>query len=110
MTSVLKRMVNIWNSEELIQRLRKHKLAIIADRDSDFDNVIQTITIRNQYSFEMMISKDRYDAFALLELMQCPQGVNLYRKQIQVTWHEGIQRFFSRYTLSRFNVMRYAIR
>lgn len=50
--------------------------AIITDLDSDPDNVILTIAIRDHYSFEMLISKDRYDAFSLLELMQCPpQGV-----------------------------------
>lgn len=46
--------------------------AISSDLASDPDNVILTIAIRDQYSFEMLISKDRYDAFSLLELMQCP--------------------------------------
>lgn len=83
-------------TEELIQRLRKHKPAIIAelkreerrkkvlamleerpeiqrafvtDVDSDPDNVILTIAIRDQYSFEMAIPKAKYDPFTLLELI-----------------------------------------
>jgi hypothetical protein len=81
-------------TEELIQRLRKHKPAIIAelkreerrnkvlailtensntqraiitDVDSDPDNVILTIAIRDQYSFEMTIPKAKYDALELIE-------------------------------------------
>lgn len=83
-------------TEELIQRLVKHKPAIIAelkreerrtkvmailaddpkaprafiaDMDSDPDNVIVTIAIRNQYSFELTIPKAKYDPFTLLELI-----------------------------------------
>ena len=83
-------------TEELIQRLRKHKPAILAelkreerrqkvltiltenpetkraiitDLDSDPDNAILTIAIRDQYSFEMQIPKHRYDGLALLELI-----------------------------------------
>ena len=43
--------------------------AIITDMDCDPDNVIITIAIRNQYSFEMMIPKAKYDPFTLLELI-----------------------------------------
>ena len=84
-------------TEELIQRLRQHKPAIIAelkresrrlkvlailvanpdsqraiitDQDSDPDNVILTIAIREKYTFEMYIPKDKYDAFSLLELIE----------------------------------------
>lgn len=84
-------------TEELIKRLRKHKPAIMAelkreerrlkvlsmlvsnpetkraiitDLDSDPDNAVLTIAIRDQYTFEMQISKDKYDAFVLLELIQ----------------------------------------
>ena len=84
-------------TDELIQRLRQHKpailaelkreqrrkkvldmlvdkpdsqRAIIADLNSDPDNVILTITLRDQYTFEMLISKDKYDAFVLLELIE----------------------------------------
>lgn len=83
-------------TDELIKRLRKHKPAILAelkreerrlkvmamlaenpdsqraiitDLDSDPDNVILTIAIRNQYTFEMQIPKDKYDAFAILEMI-----------------------------------------
>ena len=82
-------------TDELIKRLRKHKPAILAelkreerrkkvlamlaerldtqraiitDMDSDPDNVILTIAIRDQYVFEMTIPKHRYDALALLEM------------------------------------------
>jgi len=84
-------------TEELIQRLRQHKPAILAelkkeqrckrvldilsdrpdsqraitsDLSSDPDNVILTIAIRDQYTFEMQIPKDKYDAFSLLELIE----------------------------------------
>lgn len=83
-------------TEELIQRLKKHKPAIIAelkreercnkvlsmladnpdiqrafvtDTESDPDNVILTIAIRDQCTFEMTIPKTRYDSFMLLELI-----------------------------------------
>jgi len=84
-------------TNELINRLRKHKPAIIAelkreerrtkvlailaedpktpraiitDVDCDPDNVILTIAIRDQYSFEMAIPKAKYDPFLLMELIQ----------------------------------------
>ena len=83
-------------TEELIQRVKKHKpaiitelkreerrakvlailaddlkapRAIIADMDSDPDNVILTIAIHNQYSFEMTIPKAKYNPFTWLELI-----------------------------------------
>ncbi len=83
-------------TEELIQRLRKHKPAIIAelkreerrtrvlailvdnpatsraiitDVDSDPDNAILTIAIRDVATFEMQIPKDKYDGFAILEMI-----------------------------------------
>lgn len=84
-------------TDELIQRLRKHKpaiiaelkreerrlkvlamladqpdtqRAIIADLDSDPDNVILTVAIRGKYSFEMDVPKHLYDGFMLLELIE----------------------------------------
>lgn len=84
-------------TEELIQRLRKYKPAILAelkreerrlkvlamltenpdshraiitDLDSEPDNVILTIAIRDKYSFEMAIPKVKYDGFVLLELIE----------------------------------------
>lgn len=84
-------------TKELINRLRKYKPAIIAelkreerrlkvlailvekpdsqraiitDLDSDSDNVILTIAIRDQYTFEMQIPKYKYDGFVLLELIE----------------------------------------
>ena len=84
-------------TEELINRLRKIKPAIIAelrreqrlenvlkmleerpeiqrafvtDTESDRHNVILTIAIRGQYSFELEIPKDRYDPFLLLEIIE----------------------------------------
>lgn len=84
-------------TEELIQRLRKHKPAILAelkreerrakvlamlaekpetkraltaDMISDRDSMILTIAIRDVATFEMQISKDRYDPFMLLELIE----------------------------------------
>ncbi len=83
-------------TEELIKRLRKHKPAILAelkreerrlkvlamltenpdsqraiitDLNNDSGNVILTIAIRDQYTFEMQIPKDKYDAFTLLEMI-----------------------------------------
>lgn len=83
-------------TNELIDRLRKHKPAIIAelkresrqqkalamladnpeskraiipDLDSDPDNVIMTIAIRDQCTFEMQIPKHKYDGLALLEMI-----------------------------------------
>lgn len=43
--------------------------AIITDVESDPDNVILTIAIRDQYSFEMAIPRDKYDPFVILELI-----------------------------------------
>ena len=84
-------------TEELIQRLRKHKSAILAelkreerrlkvlaiwaenpetlrafitDPVTDPDNVILTMAIKDQYTFEMLIPKDKYDSFTLLELIE----------------------------------------
>lgn len=84
-------------TEELIKRLRKHKPAILAelkreerrlrvlailaenqdsqraiitDLDSDPDNTVLTIAIRNQYTFEMQIPKHKYDGFLMLELIE----------------------------------------
>lgn len=83
-------------TNELIQRLRKYKPAIIAelkreerrqkvllmladnpetqrafitDLNSDLDNVILTMAIRDVATFEMLIPKDKYDAFLILELL-----------------------------------------
>lgn len=41
----------------------------ITDMDSDLNNVILTIAIRNQYTFEMEISKNKYDAFLMIEIL-----------------------------------------
>lgn len=84
-------------TDELIQRLRKHKPAIIAelkreerrekvltmladnpgiqrafvtDTEADPDNVILTMAIRGQYSFEMLIPKHKYDPFLMLEVIE----------------------------------------
>lgn len=87
-------------TEELIQRLRKHKPAILAelkrearqqkvlsilaenpntqrafvtDTESDPNNVILAFAIKDQYTFEMMIPREKYDAFLLLELIEKTQ-------------------------------------
>ncbi|SDT97580.1 hypothetical protein [Nitrosomonas ureae] len=44
--------------------------AIITDADSDPDNMILAIAIRDQYSFEMAIPKDKYDPFLLMEMIE----------------------------------------
>ena len=45
--------------------------AIYADTDSDSHNVILTIAVRAcQQTCEMLISKDKYDAFRLMELIE----------------------------------------
>ena len=43
--------------------------SFITDIDSDPDNVIVTMAIRNQYTFEMEVPKDKHDAFAMIELL-----------------------------------------
>lgn len=43
--------------------------AFIADTNAEPDNVILTIAIRDQYSFELTIPKVKYDPFMLLELI-----------------------------------------
>ena len=84
-------------TNELIERLRKHKPAIIeelkreqrrekvlnmleerpeiqrafvTDTESDRDNVILTIAIRGVASFELLIPKHKYDPFAVLGIIQ----------------------------------------
>lgn len=44
--------------------------AFITDMSSDPDNVIIAIGIRDQYTFEIQIPTDKYDAFMLLELIE----------------------------------------
>ncbi|MCP5246048.1 MAG: hypothetical protein H6937_08895 [Burkholderiales bacterium] len=83
-------------TDELIERLRQHKPAIIAelkreqryqkvlqmltnypdkqrvyitDDRTDPDNVILTVAIRNLVSYEMLIPKSKYDLFVLFELI-----------------------------------------
>ena len=84
-------------TNELIERLRKHKPAIIeelkreqrrkkvlkmleerpeiqrafvTDTESDRHNVILTMAIRGEASFELLIPKHKYDPFAVLEIIQ----------------------------------------
>lgn len=83
-------------TDELIQRLRQHKSAILAelkredrrkrvlamlaeipeiqkafltDTEGDPDNVILTTAIRDVAIFEMQIPKDKYDPFTFLEMI-----------------------------------------
>jgi len=83
-------------TDDLIKRLRKHKpeilkelkaesrrqkvlnmliekpeskRAYVTDATTDPDNVIITIAIRDLATFEMLIPKDRYDPFMLMELI-----------------------------------------
>jgi hypothetical protein len=44
--------------------------AVYADTESDQDNVILTIAVRHLATCEMLIPKDRYDPFRLLELIE----------------------------------------
>lgn len=46
------------------------KRAFVTDTEADPDNVILTMAIRDQYTFEMMIPREKYDAFLLLELIE----------------------------------------
>lgn len=84
-------------TDELIERLRKHKPEIIAqlrseerrlrvlkmleknpetrhafltDTQADPNNCIVTIAVRGQYSFELEIPKQKYDGFLMLELIE----------------------------------------
>lgn len=43
--------------------------AIVTDLNTNLDNVILTIAIRDQYTFEMTIPREKYDAFALIEII-----------------------------------------
>lgn len=47
----------------------KLKRAIITDLESDPDNVILTIGIRDQYLFELLIPREKYNGFLLLEIL-----------------------------------------
>lgn len=47
----------------------KTQRAFVHDTETDPDNVIVTIAIRDQYSFELTIPKAKYDPFTLLELI-----------------------------------------
>ncbi|PTQ76738.1 hypothetical protein C8R26_11457 [Nitrosomonas oligotropha] len=87
-------------TDDLIQQLRTHKPAILAelrreerrekvlrmlaenpntqrifvtDTKSDSNSVILTFAIRDQYTFEMLIPQEKYDAFLLLELIDKAQ-------------------------------------
>ena len=44
--------------------------AFVTDAESNKDNVILTMVIRDKYSFEMLIPKTKYDAFAILAAIQ----------------------------------------
>lgn len=96
----LKLLPSVKVTDELIQRLRKHKPAILAelkreerrqkvlamlaekpdsqrtmisDLASDRDDVILSIAIRDLYTFEMIIPREKYDAFLLLKLIEKAQ-------------------------------------
>lgn len=43
--------------------------AILTDTNADHDNVILTIAIRDQCTYEMQIPKNKYDGFAILEMI-----------------------------------------
>ncbi|PTQ84631.1 hypothetical protein [Nitrosomonas ureae] len=43
--------------------------ALVTDTESYPDSVILTIAIRDLYSFEMSVPKDKYDPFVILELI-----------------------------------------
>ena len=47
--------------------------AIITDLESDPDNVILSMAIRDVATFEMTIPREKYDAFLLLELIEKAQ-------------------------------------
>lgn len=44
--------------------------AFLTDTETDLKNVIVTIALRDQYTFEMQIPKHRYDPFMLLEMIE----------------------------------------
>ncbi len=46
------------------------QLAIITDLESDFDNVILSMVIRNVATFEMIIPREKYDASLVSELIK----------------------------------------
>ena len=47
--------------------------AFITDLESDPDNAILSMAIRNVATFEMIIPREKYDAFLLLELIEKTQ-------------------------------------
>ena len=57
-------MLKILDDKPDIQR------AFITDSEADPKNVIVTIAIRNVASFEITISKSRFDPFLFLELIE----------------------------------------
>lgn len=44
--------------------------AFVTDTESNPDSVILTMAIRNQYSFEMLIPKQKYYPFEILEVIE----------------------------------------
>ena len=44
--------------------------AFLTDTEADPDNVILTMAIRDQCSFEMLIPKNKYDPFMLIEVIE----------------------------------------
>ena len=48
----------------------KLQRAFITSADVDSDNVILTMAIRDLYTFELLIPKDKYDAFTMLALIE----------------------------------------
>ncbi len=73
---------NIIDKSELKRDLRRLKVlamlndkpniqrAFLTDTATDSKNVIVTIALRDLYSFEVLVSKDRYDPFVFMELIE----------------------------------------
>lgn len=53
----------------MLAKQPESRRAILTDLDSDPDNVILTIVIRGLYTFEMLVPKEKYDGFLLLEIL-----------------------------------------
>ncbi len=54
---------------QMLENRPEIQRAFITDMKSNSDNVILSLAIRDQYTFEMLIPKHKYDAFLILELL-----------------------------------------
>lgn len=54
---------------DLLEQQPDTQRAVVADSEADPDHVILTVAIRNIATFELMVSRDKFDPFLLLSLI-----------------------------------------